>query len=50
MHSYTEDTLVQKTADHLRDELGRDSVYAYNLEDFGADLLLLHLMNGVITV
>ena len=35
---YTEDTLVQQTtADYLRDELGWDSVYAYNHETFGPD-------------
>ena len=33
---YTEDTLVQQTtADYLRDELGWESVYAYNQETFG---------------
>ena len=32
----TEDRLVQKTfADHLRDKLGWDSVYAWNDETFG---------------
>ena len=35
---YTEDTLVQQTtADYLRDELGWDSVYAYNTETFGKE-------------
>ena len=35
---YTEDTLVQQTtADYLRDELGWESVYAYNTETFGPD-------------
>lgn len=34
----SEDRLVQKTfADHLHDELGWDSVYAWNEETFGAD-------------
>ena len=34
----SEDRLVQKTfADHLHDELGWDSVYAWNAETFGAD-------------
>ena len=32
----SEDRLVQKTfADHLRDVLGWESVYAYNTETFG---------------
>ena len=32
----SEDRLVQKTfADHLRDVLGWDSIYAYNDETFG---------------
>lgn len=32
----SEDRLVQQTfADHLRDKLGWDSVYAYNAETFG---------------
>ena len=35
---YTEDQLVQKTtADYLRDVLGWDSVYAYNVEELGID-------------
>ena len=35
---YTEDALVrQTTADYLRDELGWESVYAYNTETFGPD-------------
>ena len=34
--SYTEDTLVQQTtADYLGHQLGWESVYAYNNEDFG---------------
>ena len=34
--AYTEDTLVQQTtADYLEQELGWESVYAYNNEDFG---------------
>jgi type I restriction enzyme R subunit len=38
MPRYTEDTLVQQTtADYLRDELGWDSVYAYNDETFGPE-------------
>ena len=38
---YTESTLVQQTtADYLEKELGWDSVYAYNNEDFGPDSLL----------
>ena len=39
--SYTEDTLVQQTtADYLERQLGWESVYAYNSEDFGPDSLL----------
>jgi hypothetical protein len=39
--SFTEDTLVQQTtAAYLQDELGWDSVYAYNNEDFGPNSLL----------
>jgi len=38
---YTEDTLVQQTtAEYLAHELGWESVYAYNNEDFGPDSLL----------
>lgn len=38
---YTEDTLVQQTtAEYLEQELGWQSVYAYNNEDFGPDSLL----------
>lgn len=38
---YTEDTLVQQTtARFLEQELGWESVYAYNNEDFGPDSLL----------
>ena len=38
---YTEDTLVQKTtADYLEQQLGWESVYAHNREDFGPDSLL----------
>ncbi|MEA1869035.1 MAG: type I restriction endonuclease [Euryarchaeota archaeon] len=38
---YTEDTLVQQTtADYLQHQLGWESVYAYNNEDFGPDSLL----------
>ena len=38
---YTEDTLVQETtADYLEQELGWESVYAHNQEDFGPDSLL----------
>lgn len=33
MNDYTEDNLVQKTtADHLRDVLGWQSIFAYNSE------------------
>jgi len=39
--SYTEDTLVQQTtAEYLEKQLGWDSVYAYNNEDFGPESLL----------
>ncbi|HQN30248.1 MAG TPA: hypothetical protein PKX20_03905, partial [Methanothrix soehngenii] len=39
--SYTEDTLVQQTtADYLEQQLGWESVYAYNNEDFGPKSLL----------
>jgi type I restriction enzyme R subunit len=38
---YTEDTLVQQTtAEYLEQQLGWNSVYAYNNEDFGPDSLL----------
>lgn len=38
---YTEDTLVQRTtAEYLEQELGWESVYAYNNEDFGPESLL----------
>lgn len=38
---YTEDTLVQQTtAEYLEQQLGWDSVYAYNNEDFGPNSLL----------
>jgi hypothetical protein len=38
---YTEDTLVQQTtAEYLEQELGWESVYAYNNEDFGPNSLL----------
>ncbi len=41
MNPYTEDTLVQKTtAEYLEQELGWESVYAYNNEDFGPESLL----------
>ena len=39
--SYTEDTLVQQTTvDYLERQLGWESVYAYNSEDFGPQGLL----------
>ncbi len=39
--AYTEDTLVQQTtADYLEHQLGWESVYAHNNEDFGPDSLL----------
>ena len=38
---YNEDTLVQQTtAEYLEQELGWESVYTYNNEDFGPDSLL----------
>ena len=38
---YTEDTLVQQTtADYLEQQLGWESVYAHNRDDFGPDSLL----------
>lgn len=38
MKKYDEDTLAQQTlADYLKDELGWDSVYAYNQETFGPE-------------
>ena len=41
MNKYTEDTLVQQTtADYLEHQLGWQSVYAYNNEDFGPNSLL----------
>ena len=41
MNDYTEDKLVQQTtAEYLEQQLGWDSVYAYNNEDFGPDSLL----------
>ena len=40
-HPYSEDTLVQQTTvEYLKRELGWESVYAYNEEDFGPDSLL----------
>ena len=37
-YAYSEDTLVQQTtAEYLRDELGWESVYAYNNETFGPE-------------
>ena len=38
---YTEDTLVQQTtADYLEQQLGWESIYAHNAEDFGPNSLL----------
>ena len=38
---YTEDTLVQQTtAGYLEEQLGWESIYAHNQEDFGPDSLL----------
>jgi len=40
-NAYTESTLVQQTtAEYLEKQLGWESVYAYNTEDFGPDSLL----------
>jgi len=40
-YAYSEDTLVQQTtADYLRDELGWETVFAYNQETFGAESTL----------
>jgi type I restriction enzyme R subunit len=47
---YSEDTLVQQTnADYLEQQLGWESVYAYNNENFGPGSLP-RLMNGEVTV
>ena len=41
MSEYTEDNLVQQTtAEYMKQNLGWDSVYAYNNEDFGPNSLL----------
>jgi len=41
MNDYTEDTLVQRTtAEYMEQQLGWESVYAYNNEDFGPGSLL----------
>ncbi len=41
MSGYSEDTLVQQTtAEYLEQQLGWESVYAYNNEDFGPDSML----------
>ncbi len=41
MSGYTEDSLVQQTtAEYMEQQLGWQSVYAYNNEDFGPDSLL----------
>ena len=41
MSQYTEDRLVQQTtAEYLEQQLGWESVFAYNQEDFGPDSLL----------
>ena len=40
MTPFNEDTFVQQTtAKHLQQQLGWESVYAYNKEDFGPDNL-----------
>ena len=44
---YTKDNLVQKTmAEHLVQQLGWESVYAYNNEDFGPDSLTIREIEG----
>ena len=49
MALFNEDTLVQQTtADCLEQQLGWESVYAYNNKDFGPNCLL-RLMNGEVT-
>ena len=41
MSVFTEDALVQETTtEYLEQQLGWDSVFAYNDEDFGPDSLL----------
>jgi len=48
--NYTENTLVQQTtADYMEQQLGWESVYAYNNEDFGPGSLP-RLMNGEVAV
>ena len=37
---YTQDTLVQQTTADLEQQLGWESVYAHNHEEFGPDSLL----------
>jgi type I restriction enzyme R subunit len=50
MALFNEDTLVQQTtAEYLEQQLGWESVYAYNNEDFGQNCLP-RLMNGKVTV
>jgi len=45
-NGYSEDTLVQQTtAEYMEQQLGWESVYAYNSEDFGSGSLP-RLMNG----
>lgn len=47
---YSEDTLVQQTtAEYLEQQLGLESVYTHNNEDFGPGSLP-RLMNGEVTV
>ena len=41
MTAYSEDNLVQQTtAEYLQEQLGWESIYAYNNEDFGPNSLL----------
>ena len=50
MVTYMKDTLVQQTTvEYLEQQLGWESVYIYNNEDFGQDRLP-RLMNGEVAV
>ena len=45
-NNYTEDTLIQQTtAEYLEQQIGWESIYAYNNEDFEPGSLP-YLMNG----
>jgi len=46
--TYIEDTLVQQTtAEYLEQELGWESVYAYNNEDFGPGKVCIGMNTGL---